>query len=343
MPFFTLYPALFSQIPMTVIARKALEDLPPLIVGGATFNTQYNEHPDTMPIASLLSAAFTAGFNALDTSPYYGPSEVLIGQALKHIPFQRDDYYICTKVGRIQLDDFDYSPEWVEKSIHRSLERLNTGYLDVVFLHDVEFQTMDQAFGALIKLKELQGKGLISYVGISGYPVDYLYRLAFACKNHEKIGSLDIIMSYSNFCLQNVTLGDYYDKFIDECGVKMVNNASILSMSLLTQQETKSFHPAPSELKQTVADLSLALKEKFDTDIAVLGTRFAIRNWTKLGKGRTVLGLSNLYELEVAIEQWASIQNETQDAVDEDEKLIKFCQDFLADHLNETWASGIDH
>lgn len=34
---------------------------------------------------------------------------------------------------------FDYSPKTIHKSVERSLKRLNTDYLDVVYLHDAEF------------------------------------------------------------------------------------------------------------------------------------------------------------------------------------------------------------
>ena len=35
--------------------------------------------------------------------------------------------------------DFDYSPTTIRRSVRRSLQRLHTQYLDVVYLHDVEF------------------------------------------------------------------------------------------------------------------------------------------------------------------------------------------------------------
>ena len=47
----------------------------------------------------------------------------------------------ATKCGRYGVDtsDFDYSRATVRASVKRSLERLGTSYLDVVFLHDTEF------------------------------------------------------------------------------------------------------------------------------------------------------------------------------------------------------------
>ncbi|KAI3529065.1 L-galactose dehydrogenase, partial [Colletotrichum filicis] len=41
-----------------------------------------------------------------------------------------------TKAGRIAPTEFDYSPAWIRASVLRSLERLNTTYLDLVYTHD---------------------------------------------------------------------------------------------------------------------------------------------------------------------------------------------------------------
>lgn len=321
-----------------------LSGISPLILGGAVFNTQYNDNPDLMPIPDLLTKSFQNGINAIDTSPYYGPSEILLGDALKKLIddglIVRDNYYICTKVGRLQLDDFDYSPEWIEKSVLRSLDRFHTNYLDVVFLHDIEFKSMNESIAALEMLMKLKSKGLINYVGISGYPVDYIYKLAKFVKDYPKIGKLDLIMSYSNMCLQNITLENYYEKFLNDTNVKLVNNASILSMSLLTSQETRSFHPASKELRDKCDQLAILLRDNYQTDIADLSTRFALRKWLNKN-GRTVIGVSSLDELNAALTQYNNVIEGKMD--ENDGKLIKISQDFLGDHFNETWSSGIEH
>lgn len=43
-----------------------------------------------------------------------------------------------TKCGR-EATGFDYRPQVIRNSVMRSLRRLNTTYLDIVLLHDVEF------------------------------------------------------------------------------------------------------------------------------------------------------------------------------------------------------------
>lgn len=44
-----------------------------------------------------------------------------------------------TKCGRYGPTEFDYSPARIQKSVKDSLKRLQTTYLDVIYLHDVEF------------------------------------------------------------------------------------------------------------------------------------------------------------------------------------------------------------
>ncbi|KAH3660191.1 hypothetical protein OGAPHI_007396 [Ogataea philodendri] len=318
-----------------------LQDISPLILGGATFNTQYNDDPYSMKIEDLLYAAFQNNINAIDTSPYYGPSEQLIGDALQNLhkrgKIARDNYYLCTKVGRIQLDDFDYSPDWITKSVHRSLERFNTTYLDVVYLHDIEFVEERGIFAALERLMELKSQGFIRNVGISGYPVPFLYHICSTSASHPKIGKLDLVLSYSNMCLQNTSLLDWYDKFM-ATGIQLLNNASILSMSLLRSQETRSFHPASQELKDACAGLATTLKQTYNTELAELATRFAIREWLPKN-GKTVIGVSNIDELNSALSQYKTILEKSKDS--QDKELIELSQKQLGPHFNETWNSGI--
>ena len=85
------------------------------------------------------------GIRAFDTSPYYDNSEIILGEALQALSreFPRGAYQLLTKVGRYgngtSSADFDYSRDAVRRSVRRSLRRLHTSYLDVVYVHDIEF------------------------------------------------------------------------------------------------------------------------------------------------------------------------------------------------------------
>ncbi|CAH6723141.1 D-arabinose 1-dehydrogenase [[Candida] jaroonii] len=330
---------------------SSIVDLPPLIIGGATFNYQYTDNPENAPIYEILDLAFSTGLIALDTSPYYGPSEILIGKALQELhqqgKWKRENYFICTKAGRVKLNDFDYSRESINASIRRSCERLGTSYLDLVYLHDIEFVQENDIYEALRELKLLKDQGIIKNFGVSGYPVDFLYKIALGAKNSD-IGPLDAILSYSNGCIQNTILFDYYEKFLD-CGIKKIMNGSILSMSLLRSGKTHDFHPAPAELKRSVEEVADYVAEHYHEDLAELATRFALKKWLFdedsewNNKVSIVLGLSNVKELKSAIDNYWKVKMNMENINDEDAVRFKKVQQLLGDHYNETWESGIEH
>lgn len=318
--------------------------LPPLVLGGAVVNTQYNDDPTKVPLVDMLRYGFKNGIRAIDTSPYYGPSEIFYGNALEHIrdEFPRDSYFICTKVGRIQLDEFDYSRDYVRFSVLRSCERLKTDYLDLVYLHDVEFVPMQQSLEALKELKKLKTEGIIKNFGLSGYPIDYLYHLTKHCANNEaEIGALDAVLSYCNLNLQNTRLRDYWPHWKREAQLKMINSGSILSMSLLRSQGTRPFHPCSQELRQ-LARKAAEYCHKQGVELADLATRFAITEW--LNKGATVIGVSNMEELQVALESYWTVLHHNGELSEKDRQMVSFIQkSIFGSHMNGLWSSGIHH
>ncbi|CUS20504.1 LAQU0S01e08108g1_1 [Lachancea quebecensis] len=320
-----------------------IESLPKLILGGATFNTQYNDDPASLPIIDMIRFAMQHGVRAIDTSPYYGDSELLYGAALESLrqEFPREDYFICTKVGRVRLEEFDYSRSHIRFSVLRSCERLRTKYLDAVFLHDVEFVETKQVLEALQELRKLRDEGIILNFGISGYPVEHLLNIALRCKAHPQIGALDVVLSYANLNLQNRTLHDYAPRFREDAGVKVIENGSILSMSLLRSQETKAFHPCSAELRKLSSEAAQYAASQ-NEDLASLATRYAFKEWKN--EGPTVLGVSSVAELRVALESYWAVADNQGKLSEKDARLVHEIQSrIFGAHMNETWPSGIDH
>lgn len=316
-------------------SRQPLGDvLPPLILGTATFNHQYHPDPEHMPYVEIVRRALEHNIAAFDTSPYYGPSEILLGQALSTLAPSRENYFLITKAGRIASSDFDYSPAWIRYSVCRSLERLHTPYLDLVYCHDVEFVSPEEVLEAIRELRRLRDRGVIRYVGISGYPVDVLADLAELILR-ETGEPLDAILSYANYTIQNGQLGQqsYLDRF-EAAQVGCLLNASILGMGLLTTRGVDngpmaSWHPAPPELRKRCSDLSV-MAQADGEHIEEVAIRWALANWARVGArfgttvpatgpasapkssgalkiGASVMGVSAVNELEETWRIWQSV------------------------------------
>ena len=90
-------------------------------------------------------------------------AETVLGKALRNIP--RDKYFLSTKVGRYGKDGvntWDYSAKRVTDSVYESMERLGIEYIDLINVHDIEFQAalpgglqlvVDETLPALCELK----------------------------------------------------------------------------------------------------------------------------------------------------------------------------------------------
>jgi aryl-alcohol dehydrogenase-like predicted oxidoreductase len=186
-------------------------------------------------------------------SPYYGhlKAEIVLGKALKEIP--RDKYYLSTKVGRYGKDGknfWDYSAERVTASVYESMERLNIDFIDLINVHDVEFQgdlpgglqkVVDETLPALVKLRE---KGVVGHVGITDLQPENLKWVI----EHSEPGTVESVLSFCHYCLNDEMLLDYLD-FFEQNNIGVIN-ASPFSMGLLSQRGAPAWHPAPEPLKE---------------------------------------------------------------------------------------------
>lgn len=123
--------------------------------------------PDDAAVRQLLAQARALGINLLDTAPAYGNSEERLGQLLQ----QRHEWVIVTKVGeefRNGESHFDFSARQTVASIERSLQRLNTDYLDIVLIHsDGNDEAILDQGDCVAALRDCQARGLVRAIGMS--------------------------------------------------------------------------------------------------------------------------------------------------------------------------------
>ena len=196
-----------------------------------------------------VEAAIEGGINFIGVSPYYGhyKAETVLGKALRNIP--RDKYYLSTKVGRYGKDGvntWDYSAKRVTDSVYESMERLGIDHIDLINVHDIEFQAalpgglqkvVDETLPALFELRD---KGVVSHVGITDLQLPNLKWVIERCEGVESI------LNFCHYTLNDDALIDYTG-FFEQHGVGIIN-ASPLSMGLLSQRGVPCWHPAPKPL-----------------------------------------------------------------------------------------------
>lgn len=136
-------------------------------IGGNSYGAKSIDCPET-----IIRKSIDLGLNFIDTANVYGfgNAEKIIAKATKGI---RDKVIISTKFGlhwtssgKIHKDNH---PKMIEASIHASLKRLGTDYIDVYNIHWPDNKTRLEDI--ISKLQSLRKKGLIKKIGCSNFPL----------------------------------------------------------------------------------------------------------------------------------------------------------------------------
>lgn len=255
----------------TRILGKSGIALPILSFGASSLGAEFR-NVDVNEALQSVHTALELGMNFIDTSPFYGRgmSEVLLGIALKQ--HKRQDYLLGTKLGRYSLEHFDFSAKRVEESVHVSLHRLGTDYLDVLLLHDVEFvklpQIWEETIPAVIELKK---RGLVRAIGFSCYPMKTFNTVL----DHVE-DDIDCVLSYNQYTLQNTRFADELVPRLKPKGIGAIN-AGPFSARLLTNAELPVWLKEPEEVK-AAARAAAKLCADQEIDIAQLALQYSCAN-----------------------------------------------------------------
>ncbi|MHA3774654.1 aldo/keto reductase [Verrucomicrobiota bacterium sgz303538] len=250
------------------LGRTGLQ-LPILSFGASSLGQEFRAVSLDEALRSVR-VALDGGLNFIDTSPFYGRgmSEVLLGMALRGVP--RDSYTLCTKLGRYDLQHFEFSAKRVAESVDVSLHRLGTDHLDIILCHDIEFVPMQQIVDeTLPALRKIQQQGKARYIGISGYPMK-IFRFVLDQTD------LDCVLSYNQYTLQNTRFADEILPMLKERGVGAMN-AGPFSARLLTNAPLPAWLKEPDDVKAAARRAAEHCESK-GVDIAKLALQFSISN-----------------------------------------------------------------
>ena len=114
---------------------------------------------------AIIQRALELGIRYFDTAANYGPSETFLGKVLP--ADRRSEIVIATKTRQ-----FSYDGAW--RDLEQSLQRLNTGTLDLWQFHGLAYDRdigtiLHPQAGAIRAAQEAQAQGLVRYVGVTGH------------------------------------------------------------------------------------------------------------------------------------------------------------------------------
>ncbi|WP_440453749.1 aldo/keto reductase [Psychrobacter sp. ASPA161_9] len=113
----------------------------------------------------VVSQGLKMGYEHIDTAQAYD-NEKEVGQGIKQSGVARDKFFLTTK---IFPDDMKFEPEKLVAAAKRSLENLDTDYVDLLLLHWPDDRVpLSETIPALC---ELQKQGLTRNIGVSNFNI----------------------------------------------------------------------------------------------------------------------------------------------------------------------------
>ena len=243
-----------------------------LSFGGAPLGA-VGDRIDADDVAAIVNRAREGGIRYFDTAPLYGHglSEKRLGGILRQ--WQRDDFALSTKVGRLLVPEtegerfagmrdaepvairYDYGFDAVRASLEASLERLGLSRVDILLCHDIDVWTHGDAqpgifesakHGALPALRELREQGVVRAIGLGVNEWQ-------VCSQVLDFMDVDCFLLAGRFTLLEQ---EPLDAFLPQCierGVSLIIGGPYNSGILATddrRRATYDYKPAPEPLWQ---------------------------------------------------------------------------------------------
>src|SRR4051812_18763535 len=176
-PSFTFHRAMRKQGGSMERRRLGMLEVSAIGLGCMGMSQSYLPIPDRQDMIALARDAVERGITFFDTAQVYGPftNEELVGEALEPV---RDEVAIATKFG-FDLESgtatgLDSRPETIRRSVERSLERLRSDTIDLLYQHRVDPNVPIEEVAGTVR--ELIAEGKVKHFGLSEAGVQTIRR-----------------------------------------------------------------------------------------------------------------------------------------------------------------------
>ncbi len=163
------------------------------------------------------------GVNHIDTAASYGDAELRIGPWMRT---HRKRFFLATKTGQRPYTE-------AHDEIRRSLERMQTDYVDLLQLHALfEPDEWDIAMGdngALKAAIEAKEEGLVRFIGVTGHGTTVAH---MHLKSLERYGFDSVLLPYNYPMMQNPAYRDDFERLVGLCVERDVAVQTIKSLAV---------------------------------------------------------------------------------------------------------------
>lgn len=265
-------------------------------------------------VETLVLESLKAGINFFDHADIYGggKSEELFGSVLKKHPELRQKMIIQSKCGIRPGICFDFSKDYILKSVDGILSRLQTDYLDILLLHRpdalMDPQEVSEAFD------ELYQTGKVKYFGVSNQNPGQIELLKKYCKQPIIINQLQFgpahakMIDYGIFANMNEGI-DHDGGILDYCRLNDITIQPWSTIRASLSEDTFIDNPKYPKLNKQLE----LLANKYNVSKVAIVTAWILRHPAKMQPISGTTSVKNMLDtikgvdVKLTREEWYAI------------------------------------
>ncbi|MDQ2884890.1 MAG: aldo/keto reductase [Chloroflexota bacterium] len=244
-----------------------------------------------------LRAVFAGPIKFVDTAASYGDgeSERRIGTVLREIGGLPEGFVLASKADR-DLKTGDFSGDQMRRSVERSLRLLGLEQIQLMYLHDPEHITFEQAMaagGPVEVLQKCKEEGLIAHLGVAGGPLDLMARFV-------ETDLFEVAISHNRYTLLHSSADGFWD-LCGRHGVASVNAAPYGSGILAKGPKAypRYAYEAASEKDIAKTKRIQEICSQYNVPLAAAALQFSLRDQRIAA---TVVGLTRPERIQQTVE-----------------------------------------
>lgn len=184
---------------------------------------------DRKQLEHYLKKCLEMGVNFFDHADIYGDGEceTLFSKALPLAPSVREQVILQSKCAIRSGGMYDFSKEYILKSVDGILKRLQTEYLDILLLHRPDALMEPEEVAEAFELLEQSGK--VRYFGVSNHKPSQIELLKTCVKQKLLINQLQLSLPFSGMIASGMEVNmlspgsfDHDGSVLDYCRIKNI-------------------------------------------------------------------------------------------------------------------------
>ena len=266
-------------------------------------------------VSRYLSQALSFGINFFDHADIYGGGECekIFGNAFSKLNVSRDKIIIQSKCGIVPGKMYDSSFDYIMKSVDGILKRLNTDYLDILFLHRpdalVEPEEVSKAFD------ELKTKGKVRYFGVSNHRPAQIELLKKYIKEDLCVNQMQLSIPFSYMLSEGLETNMQTENAVDRSG-SVLDYCRLNSITMQAWSPFRGKNGSFIEDNDTYSDLNWRLGElaaKYNTSKTAIAAAWLLRHPANIQivagtmNGQRLSDIVTATEIILTREEWYSL------------------------------------